>query len=651
MSAADNGSMSGSRPRTNRPRADGRAGGAGRRARGGVRLRRRRRPDRRRPARARPGGVRRAPGPPGRAARATVRDLGGSREAAAAAYALPFPVPDAAAAVRLAAELEDRVAGVYSDLVRAAEGARRRRRPRTRCGRRRCGRCAGGASGVAFPGLAERAAADRPVRRRERRRRRALTTGRGAVTAHQEGNRLSRHGLSNRRSGWCRALGDDPARAGARLAGRRCPRLAAAGAGRAAELTLERVHVPGGRSSLVVLVRQADGTPAALKLARCPGRARSASGAALAHWDGWARCGCCGPADERRAAAGAAAPRGVAAVAAGGEGAAGGGGHGAAAVGASRRPGMPSRPWPSGPGGRPRRCGLPAPGRRRSRRWSTRRWRRATSCWPAPPEAAAAARHFRQGKVLAGERAPWLAVGPDPVVGECATTWRGWSGTGCEDLIASPSGAAAATRRRVKQAGGLPGRGPGAAARLDAVPGGGVRRTGAGAWAGARERSCCWSSRAGCDGGPPQRARTAGRRHTGGRPSRARSARGEAGDRLVDRQLLALAGAAVLELDDALGGAAAGDQDRRDADQLGVGELHARARRRRGRRPGPARPRRRSFSATSRASSVWSGLARGDDVDVGRGDLARASTGPARRRSARRGRRPRGRRRCRTSPW
>ena len=54
-----------------------------------------------------------------------VRDLGGTPVAAAAAYALPFPVPDSAAAVRLAAELEDRVAGVYSDLVRAAEGGRR----------------------------------------------------------------------------------------------------------------------------------------------------------------------------------------------------------------------------------------------------------------------------------------------------------------------------------------------------------------------------------------------------------------------------------------------------------------------------------------------------------------------------------------------
>ncbi|MFJ9034208.1 DUF4439 domain-containing protein [Streptomyces sp. NPDC102274] len=86
----------------------------------------------------------------------TVRDLGGTPAAAAPAYALPFPVPDSAAAVRLAADLEDRVAGVYSDLVRAAEGPLRReaagalREAAVRAVRWR-------GTGVAFPGLAERA--------------------------------------------------------------------------------------------------------------------------------------------------------------------------------------------------------------------------------------------------------------------------------------------------------------------------------------------------------------------------------------------------------------------------------------------------------------------------------------------------------------
>ena len=86
-----------------------------------------------------------------------VRDLGGEPEPAAAAYALPFPVSDSDAAVRLAAELEERVAGVYSDLVRAAEGERRRDAARAlREAAVRAARWRGGS--VAFPGLAERAA-------------------------------------------------------------------------------------------------------------------------------------------------------------------------------------------------------------------------------------------------------------------------------------------------------------------------------------------------------------------------------------------------------------------------------------------------------------------------------------------------------------
>ncbi|MDX3531811.1 ferritin-like domain-containing protein [Streptomyces sp. ID05-39B] len=85
-----------------------------------------------------------------------VRDLGTEPIAASAAYALPFAVPDSAAAVRLAAELEERVAGVYSDLVRAATGARRREAAEAlREAAVRAVRWRGGS--VAFPGLAERA--------------------------------------------------------------------------------------------------------------------------------------------------------------------------------------------------------------------------------------------------------------------------------------------------------------------------------------------------------------------------------------------------------------------------------------------------------------------------------------------------------------
>ncbi|GAA3583197.1 ferritin-like domain-containing protein [Streptomyces osmaniensis] len=85
-----------------------------------------------------------------------VGDRGAEPVSASAAYALPFPVPDSAAAVQLAAELEDRVAGVYSDLVRAAEGELRGTAAEAlREAAVRAVRWRGGS--VAFPGLAERA--------------------------------------------------------------------------------------------------------------------------------------------------------------------------------------------------------------------------------------------------------------------------------------------------------------------------------------------------------------------------------------------------------------------------------------------------------------------------------------------------------------
>ncbi len=85
-----------------------------------------------------------------------VRALGGTPVAAAAGYALPFPVSDSVGAVRLAADLEERVAGVYSDLVRATMGERRRKGAEgLREAAVRAVRWRGGS--VPFPGLAERA--------------------------------------------------------------------------------------------------------------------------------------------------------------------------------------------------------------------------------------------------------------------------------------------------------------------------------------------------------------------------------------------------------------------------------------------------------------------------------------------------------------
>ncbi|MFG2311116.1 ferritin-like domain-containing protein [Streptomyces sp. NPDC048566] len=90
-----------------------------------------------------------------------VRDLGGTPEAASAAYVLPFPVTDTATAVRFAADLEERVAAVYSDLVRATTGDRRRTAAGAlREAAVRAVRWSG--ESVAFPGLAERTGAPAP---------------------------------------------------------------------------------------------------------------------------------------------------------------------------------------------------------------------------------------------------------------------------------------------------------------------------------------------------------------------------------------------------------------------------------------------------------------------------------------------------------
>ncbi|MFI2645945.1 aminoglycoside phosphotransferase family protein [Streptomyces sp. NPDC018610] len=216
------------------------------------------------------------------------------------------------------------------------------------------------------------------------------------------------------------------------------------------ELTVERVQVPGGRSSLVVLVRTADGTPAVLKLA--PPRARPAGElAALAHWGGRGAV---------RLLDGGSADEGVLVL-------------------ERLHPDVSVRSLPEA------RALLEAADTLR-RLWVTppddagrlfetvaeRTGRQAEAMRAGtPPEAeelvaaALAAREellaappeglllhgtFRQSKVLAGDRVPWLAVGPDPVVGESAFDLARLVRDRVEDLIASPSGPAI-TRRRIKR--------------------------------------------------------------------------------------------------------------------------------------------------------------------------------------------------------
>ncbi|MFE9600815.1 aminoglycoside phosphotransferase family protein [Streptomyces hokutonensis] len=212
------------------------------------------------------------------------------------------------------------------------------------------------------------------------------------------------------------------------------------------ELTAERVQVPGGRSSLVVLVRRADGTPAVLKLA--PRRARPESErAALAHWGG----------------------RGAVQLvdAAGGEG---------VLLLERLHPDVSVRSLPEAKAlleaaGALRRLWVEPPADHVFETVSERTGRQAAAMrgasaevaplvnaaleareelLAAPPEVRLLHGTFRQSKVLAGDRVPWLAVGPDPVVGECAFDLARLVRDRVEDLIATPSGAST-TRRRVKR--------------------------------------------------------------------------------------------------------------------------------------------------------------------------------------------------------
>ncbi|GGW81934.1 kinase [Streptomyces lucensis JCM 4490] len=217
-------------------------------------------------------------------------------------------------------------------------------------------------------------------------------------------------------------------------------------------LSVERVQVPGGRSSLVVLVRQPDGTPAVLKLA--PPRARPESErAALRHWAGLG-------AVQLLEADGGDADVGVLLL-------------------ERLHPDVSLRSLPEAKAlleaaGTLRRLWVEPPAGHVFETVAERTGRQAlamragTGSDPeaAPLVAAAlAAREellggppgqrllhgtFRQSKVLAGERMPWLAVGPDPVVGECAFDLARLVRDRVEDLIAAPSGPAI-TRRRIKR--------------------------------------------------------------------------------------------------------------------------------------------------------------------------------------------------------
>ncbi|MFE0100974.1 aminoglycoside phosphotransferase family protein [Streptomyces sp. NPDC059009] len=215
------------------------------------------------------------------------------------------------------------------------------------------------------------------------------------------------------------------------------------------ELTVERVQVPGGRSSLVLLVRRQDGTPAVLKLV--PPRSRPDSErAALAHWGGLGAARLLD--DGGPSADGSLLIERL---------------HSDVSVRS-----LPEAKALLEAAGTLRRLWVAPPPDHRIETVAERTGRQAEAMAASSDaevaplvEAALAARDellaapveerllhgtFRQSKVLAGDRMPWHAVGPDPVVGECAFDLARLVRDRVEDLIASPSGPSI-TRRRVKR--------------------------------------------------------------------------------------------------------------------------------------------------------------------------------------------------------
>ncbi|MEU5132029.1 MULTISPECIES: aminoglycoside phosphotransferase family protein [Streptomyces] len=229
-------------------------------------------------------------------------------------------------------------------------------------------------------------------------------------------------------------------------------------------LTAERVAAPGGRSSLVVLVRRADGTPAALKIAP-PAARPDLERAALEHWNGWGAVRTLDASETGASGPGASEP--------GADDAAGGLllerlHHEVSlrslpeAKALLEAAGTVRRLWVEPPAGH----GFETVAERTARQSAGMRAAAEADPELAPlVEAALAARaelvegasellllhgNFRQSKVLSGERAPWLTVGPEPLVGERAYDLARLVRDRAEDLIAA-SGGPVTARRRVKK--------------------------------------------------------------------------------------------------------------------------------------------------------------------------------------------------------
>ncbi|MDJ0383831.1 aminoglycoside phosphotransferase family protein [Streptomyces sp. G-G2] len=216
------------------------------------------------------------------------------------------------------------------------------------------------------------------------------------------------------------------------------------------EVLAQRVVAPGGRSSLVVLVRSADGTPAALKLA--PPRARpDRERAALEHWAGF----------------------GAVRLLDSTPGTPYDGPDDGALLLERLQPEVSLRSLPEAKAlleaaGTVRRLWVPPAADHPFETVAERTGPQCAALAAAPAEAAELVRaaldareeltaapgepallhgNFRQGKVLAGERAPWLTVGPEPLVGDREYDLARLCRDRLEDQVATSAGASGARRR------------------------------------------------------------------------------------------------------------------------------------------------------------------------------------------------------------
>ncbi|MEU7006721.1 aminoglycoside phosphotransferase family protein [Streptomyces sp. NPDC046332] len=219
-----------------------------------------------------------------------------------------------------------------------------------------------------------------------------------------------------------------------------------------ASLDVERVMAPGGRSSLVMLVRRADDSPAALKLA--PEAARpDLERDALAHWNGWGAVRLLDAPEDGSLVLERLHPEvSVRSL--------------PEAKALLEAAGTVRKLWVEPPAGH----GFETVAERTARQATAMEYYRADAETGALTAAALDARaelvadpsetlllhgNFRQGKVLAGDRAPWLAVGPEPLVGERAYDLARLVRDRVEDLVGASAGASAARRRVNKLADSL----------------------------------------------------------------------------------------------------------------------------------------------------------------------------------------------------